>query len=154
MPYNWVTACLRLLLLAFAASVPTALQAQENFGFFQKVASTQCSVLNLGGCVVTFPAVPAQKALKIEYVSCTIEVPSSGLSITSVALSWTGGLPFATLPFSPPVPVLGGKRSIVAEALTFIVVAGKTPRVGAGMNGVGLGKLNCTIVGRLLDPVS
>ena len=81
-------------------------------------------------------------------------MPSSGLSITSVALSWTGGLPFATQPFSPPVPVLGGKRSIVAEALTLIVVAGKTPRVGAGMNGVGLGKLNCTIVGRLLDPVS
>lgn len=156
---KWSVA-LRTVVLAIGSVSGSVFQAQASdiqFGYYQREADTQCfSNLNFTSCLVTLPVPPAPKSLRVDYVACTIDVPSTGMNITAVVLSATSATQSASLPFSTPapVPLVAGKRSIVAHSLTFLVLPGKAPKVVAIFSGVGLGKLSCTVVGTLLAPVS
>ena len=145
---------LRFVLVAFAFLFAAESEAQDSFGVYQKQGSTQCTVSTIGNCLITFPAVPLQRVLRVEYVNCGIDLPSSGVNISSVGLSVNGVDATANLPFSAPASAVSGKRSIIAHGLNFVLTAQKAPRVGATFTGSGQAKLDCTVTGTLLRPIS
>lgn len=148
------SASLAVLTAALASAWPALAAPGDDLlaalGIYQEQASRTCFNGGIGvppPCVLAMPAVPAGKVLRVDTVSCIVDLPSTA-KVTDgrfVAPAQGGvGLKFETLP-----PLAGRARFRNFQSPVVYVPSGQ-PTISVDVGAVANGSLSCTVAGSLL----
>lgn len=118
--------------------------------YYQKTVSKTCTDINL--CLVTFPTLPADKALRVESIDCSVGIGGTGKYL--IFASASSNLDDFSVPILPAVIAGSSGRSyVVHHDGDFYMSPGAAPRILLGATfGASSVSAVCTYIGRLGIP--